>query len=308
MTAANPVLTTSRLLPLAALLSLSGHALAQAPYMDNQGREWRQMAGSTGKTWNQLASVCPTDGITPCNGNLSGLNLTGWTWATQAQVTQLFSEFAPEILNYPSVGGPGYVLSGLGFFEFFKPTFEFYTTFGGYNYITGWTATAAGGQAVTASVSAEYPVFNGSFDVAALADVTSTSNFRGIWAFRQTPFFNLGQALPGTNGAALLKGSGSLAPSAPTTFVVQGGAPNAPAALILGLSQLNLPLFGGTLVPSPDIFIQPLTLNNFGSLTFTAPWPPAFPSGASLYLQTWFLDAGAQQGVAATNAVRIDAP
>jgi hypothetical protein len=297
-----------RLLPITALLILCGSAFAQGPYLDNLGREWRQLAGSTNKTWNQISSICPTDGATPCSGTLGGLNLSGWTWATESQVLELFSEFLPEILNDSSIGGAAYVLPGLGFFSAFKPTFEFYTTFGGYNYISGWTATAAGGQAATASVSAEYPVFYGSFDVGALASVDATSAYRGLWAFRQTPFHNLGQALPGTNGAALLKGSGSLAPGAPTNLQVQGGLPNAPAALILGLSQLYLPLLGGTLVPSPDSFIQPLTLNNFGSLTITAPWPAAFPSGASLYLQTWFLDAGAPQGVAATNAVRIDAP
>jgi hypothetical protein len=297
-----------RALPALALLALSATASAQVAYVDNHGREWRQLSGTTNRTWDQVAALCPTDGVTPCVGTLGSAALDGWTWANEAQVTSMLSDFVPEILTTPSLGGSQYVLIAMYFFGPFQPTWEYYTTFGGYNYLTAWTATAAGGLAATASASAQWPVFHGSFDVGALAATDSVSAFRGVWLYRQTPFSNLGHALPGTNGPALLKGEGSVTPGATTTLRVQNGAPSATALLAIGLSTVNAPVYGGTFVPSPDVVLAPLPLDAYGNLTLITPWPAGVPSGTALYLQSWFADGGAVFGVAATNAIRIDVP
>jgi len=156
-------------------------ASAQVAYVDAQGREWRQVKGTTGRTWNQIATVCPTDGATPCNGTLGSLDLTGWVWATDTQVTELFSEFVPLILEQPSFGGPGHALPAMFFFGSFQPTFEFYTTVGGYNYVSGWTSTASDGIATTAEVSAQWNPFNSLWNVAGLADAATSNANRGIW-------------------------------------------------------------------------------------------------------------------------------
>jgi len=296
---------------LAALVASSVLTLttsAQVAYTDNQGREWRQMAGTTGNTWEAFAAFAPTDGQTPISGSFSGLDLTGWVWATEAQVTSMFSDWVPEITVTPFVGGSAYVLQGLGFFSSFRPTFEYYTTFGGYNYLSAWTATGAGDQASLASVSAQYPVFYGSFAVGDLASKGSADAYRGLWLYRQTPFHNLGFALAGTNGAAVLRGSGALTAGASTTLTVLGGKENAPALVAFGSRAVNVPLLGGTFVPSRDLGVVRTTLDLYGQLTLTGAWPAGIPSGSEVYVQVWFPDAGGPAGAAATNAIRIDVP
>ncbi|MBK6939649.1 MAG: hypothetical protein IPH13_05470 [Planctomycetes bacterium] len=109
---------------LAALAIANRAAVAQVAYVDAQGRQWRQMTGTTGLNWNQVDAVCPNDGVTPCSGMLSGVNTDGWVWATQMQVMELVSETVPEIADTPSVRGSAYDLHGLSFFGGFKPTFE----------------------------------------------------------------------------------------------------------------------------------------------------------------------------------------
>lgn len=283
---------------------------AQAPHVDAQGRQWRQMTGTTFRTWDQIDLLCPNDGITPCQGTLGGVDLTGYVWATRTQVLELLSEFLPEIADALTLGGPSYVLPGLGFFGPFKPTFEFYSTFGGYNYLSGWTATAIGGSAFVPEVSAEYPVFDGYFNLQALAATTSSSAYRGIWLFKPPagPFQNLGNSLPGTYGAPGLVGSGTLAPGSTTTLTIQHGNPNGVALLAIGTSTIHLPTLGGVFVPSPDLVLTGLPLDANGFLSLSAPWPVGVPSGLSFYFQAWIPDVEGPLGVAATNALSVMAP
>jgi hypothetical protein len=189
MPCANPLVPSFRPLALAAAvaLTLAVGGGASAGYIDGQGREWLQVKSFTGKTWQQIDAICPNDGFTPCVGTLSGVNITGFVWATQEQVLSLFAESVPNIVEAGFVGGPGYVVAGLEFFGPFQPTFEFYTTFGGYNYLSGWTATSSNGFAIAPEVSAEYPVFYGGFNTLAEVAVTSSSQFRGAWFFKPAP-------------------------------------------------------------------------------------------------------------------------
>lgn len=293
-----------------AALAFAPPALAQVDYVDAYGREWRRLTDTTGRTWDQIDALCPNDGATPCSGSLGGADLGGWVWATQQQVKELLAQFAPEIAQLPAVGGPGYVLPGLFFFGEFLPTFEFYTTFGGYNYLNGWTSTLAGGLAIAPEVSAEWPVFYGSFDTGAAVATNAVSQYRGAWLFKPAPgpFQTLGSGLPGATGYSVLTGSGTLAAGAPTSLGIANGAANAPALLAIGASAANLPLLGGTFVPSPDLLLTGLSLDATGALALSAPWPAGVPAAVSLYFQAWFPDAGAPAGVAATNALKLTTP
>lgn len=301
--------TTSQLLCTAAFgLLLADLGSAQVAYQDAQGREWRQVKGTTSVTWNALATVCPTDGTTPCTADLGGLALQGWVWATREQVTELFAEFVPAILTQPSVGGPAYTLPGLWFTDVFQPTFEFYTTFGGSKSLSGWTSTFSEGSGSVASVAGAYQPNNGSFSVAGLADPASTSVYRGVWLVRETAFQNLGFGLAGTTGEALLKGSGPLTAGSQVTFTLQAGAPNALAVVALGTSASYVPLLGGTLVPTPEYLLPPVLLNNFGSASLSAPWPAQVAPGTTFFLQAWYADSGAPLGFAASNGLGITQP
>jgi hypothetical protein len=69
-------------------------------YVDSQsGLEWAELDGTTHLTWEQVAGVCGTDGVGVCSSNLGSVELSGWTWATSAQVLTLFvnaSDLTPE--------------------------------------------------------------------------------------------------------------------------------------------------------------------------------------------------------------------
>ena len=90
---------------LASLGTLSTASSSAAPTVD--GREWRELYETTGLSWSQVASVCPTDGETPCSGTVGGKNLTGWTWATADQVRDLMDDHAPGLATAdpPMVSG-----------------------------------------------------------------------------------------------------------------------------------------------------------------------------------------------------------
>ena len=70
-----------------------------------------------------------------------------------------------------------------------------------------------------------------------------------------------------------------------------------------GFAEWNLPLLGGTLVPSPDVYAS-ISVNVDGALDVTIPWP-TLPRGTELTTQTWFFDPGASHLWSASNAVRM---
>src|SRR5262245_39971601 len=86
----------------AATLPMGAEHSIAAPTVD--GREWRELYETTGLSWSQVASVCPTDGQTACSGSVGGRNLAGWTWATADQVRDLMDDHAPALATAePSV-------------------------------------------------------------------------------------------------------------------------------------------------------------------------------------------------------------
>lgn len=169
---------------IALMLSMgAGAAAAQVAYTDGQGRQWRHVTGTTGRSWLEVAAVCGTDGQTLCSGTLGGVDLSGWVWATQEQVTQMLAEFVPEIVKDGAVSGPAYTLPGLGFFNTFQPTWEFYTVVGGFFSLSAWSATESDGLAFVPAVSASYNPHDASFSVIGQAATGSTSSTRGVWLF-----------------------------------------------------------------------------------------------------------------------------
>jgi hypothetical protein len=116
---------------------------------------------------------------------------------------------------------------------------------------------------------------------------------------------NLGFGKAGVAGEPVLTGSGEPVTGNPISIVLERGAPNAPAFLVIGGSRVDLPFFGGTLVPAPSI-VSPLTLSPLGGFTLALPWP-AIPPTFGAYLQVWIQDPAASFGLAASNGLEIDA-
>ncbi len=175
---------------MAVTLTVAATVASAQGYNDGTGREWRQVTTTTGISWSQVASVCPTDGSGPCAGTASGRDLTGWYWASQAEVQEFFALFAPEIADLGCVGGPAYVLSGLSMLDggVISPTWSYYTTFGGYLYVSGWTSTrGTEGNAILGAASAQYPVFDGALCVTGQAAINTIPQFNGVWLWRPVP-------------------------------------------------------------------------------------------------------------------------
>ena len=98
-----------RITALAAAATIAAPACAQwnaVAYVDSQGRSWRQLSFSCGASWNQVASMCSSDGATPCAGVLNGHPIDGWVWATRAQVEALLVELGAAVDPADCATGP----------------------------------------------------------------------------------------------------------------------------------------------------------------------------------------------------------
>jgi hemolysin type calcium-binding protein len=170
--------------PALALVVLACSAAPAAAAFPDDGKRWRQVRDTSGVTWNQVAAVCPTDGVTRCSGVAGGRDLTGWIWATDAQVVALMGHYEPSILTAdpPSVSGPELLIQAISFLEDMKPTFFF----SGYpttvSTVSGWTASDVPGSVGGAGY--QHPIFNGSFGVGASAPPDEPSSWRGTWLWR----------------------------------------------------------------------------------------------------------------------------
>src|SRR2546422_580018 len=178
-------------------LAISGiTAEAAASGNDNHGKEWRQLTETVGLSWNQVAQVCPRDGVSPCTGVVEGRDLTGWVWATDLQVITLFSYYEPDILTSPSISGMQYFFTATPFLSFLRPTFSFAITYQSGQFTSGWTASVdAAGSPIFGSVSVgTTPVsVGGSFSVVPRSDPNEVPFNRGVFLWRDT---GLGSGAP----------------------------------------------------------------------------------------------------------------
>jgi len=116
-----------------------------------------------------------------------------------------------------------------------------------------------------------------------------------------------GGALPGEHAPAL-EGSGGEAAGQSIALVLREAAATVPATLVAGTSASLQAFKGGTLVPSPDLLITGLLTDTGGGLHLQAALPPNLPPGLQLWVQLWVPDAGAPEGLAASNALCLLVP
>ena len=115
--------------------------------------------------------------------------------------------------------------------------------------------------------------------------------------------------MAGTQGIPTLSGFGPLTQNSAIQLTLHVARPNvAGSALIVGFAPVNLPLFGGLLVPSPDLVLLPLPTDANGGWSLATTWPAAVPSGVSIYFQTWLPDPLGASGYAACNALLAVSP
>jgi hypothetical protein len=121
-------------------------------------------------------------------------------------------------------------------------------------------------------------------------------------------WIDVGKALAGTNGEATLSATGTIIMDEPYEFSLSNGLPSTPVFLILGLSELCVPLKGGFLVPAPDFTIIGLATDAGGDMVLAGDWPTGFPGPWEAYFQVWWVDGGGAQGFAASNGLQAQVP
>ena len=139
----------------------------------------------------------------------------------------------------------------------------------------------------------------GPFGIAAfIAEIPSASEH---WT-------DLGGGLAGTAGIPELSGTGPLTAGSPTSVVLSQGKPGAPAALVVGLTAVNLPFKQGVLVPHPNVLLNVPALSPAGAMVLNFHWPAGLPAGFSLYWQVLISDAAAPAGFAISTALESTTP
>ena len=170
---------------MATVAGASAHVASASIDNDATGKRWRALTETTGLTASQVATVCHRDGMTACSGAVGAKDLTGWVWATDAQVRTLFGEYAPAILTAvpPVLSSADLLMPAMNFLGEMGATFSFT----GYNFhstfASGWTSTKdAAGLPVVGSVDfGWYPIL-GSFALRSRADTASSQV--GVWLWR----------------------------------------------------------------------------------------------------------------------------
>jgi subtilisin family serine protease len=137
-----------------------------------------------------------------------------------------------------------------------------------------------------------------------IANALESLNSVGTWV-------DLENGLAGTSGIPALVGSGTLIEGDPISLSMTDARPNALSWLVVGMVTVNLPFYGGTLVPgfqAPEGLFVALPTTGTGTLDVGGTWPAAVPPGFSLYVQVWIDDPAAIFGVAGSNAVSGTTP
>ena len=156
---------------------------------DTHGKEWRQLVDTTGVSWEQVAQVCPRDGVSACAGVAGGRDFAGWIWATESEVTELFSYYTEDILTSSSVEGQQYFFPASSFLTAFRPTFSMFLTYQSAEFAAGWTSsTDPAGLPVAGSVGTGTTgvSFGGSFGFASVSDPAAIDRTRGVFLWRPT--------------------------------------------------------------------------------------------------------------------------
>ena len=83
---------------LALVVAVGASGAASAMPVTVGSNQWQQVGDFGFVTYNQIATVCAvSDGA--CTGSLSGIDLTGWTWASAQDVFDLFTFLGAPIVD-----------------------------------------------------------------------------------------------------------------------------------------------------------------------------------------------------------------
>ena len=119
---------------------------------------------------------------------------------------------------------------------------------------------------------------------------------------------DVGGGLAGAGGIPALSGSGCPAQGETFGIDLTGAAPDAVAYPILGYKRSDMPLLGGTLIPTPDVFAAPRLTDGNGDIAIGGTWTLPPLSGLYVYVQFWVTDPSGPVGFSASNGLLVRIP
>ena len=128
-----------------------------------------------------------------------------------------------------------------------------------------------------------------------------------VYAVQVEPVAALGHALGGSAGEPRLTGTGSLEAGSPLQLRVEDAKPDTPVFFVVGTEAIALPLFGGVLLPKPDLVLK-RTADGSGAAELNVTWPSGIAADTPTYVQVWVPDPAGPAGWAASNALSLIAP
>ena len=117
------------------------------------------------------------------------------------------------------------------------------------------------------------------------------------------PLLDLGKQLEGQTWPIQVA-AGSFASGTPFAFGLSNAPPAGSAFHVVGLTALNAPFKGGTMVPLPFLITGPWPINAQGQASIAGLWPSG-PAGLQILAQFWMADAAGPAGFASSSAVRV---
>ncbi len=119
---------------------------------------------------------------------------------------------------------------------------------------------------------------------------------------------DLGQGLAGVSGNPVLSGTGDMSALSTIGLNLSNANPSSSVLLVIGLSELDLPALGGTLVPSIFLILPIGSTDGSGNLNLSGTWPSGVPSGFKTYYQEFIFDGTAPKGLSGSNGLAGVAP
>ncbi|MFT5284113.1 MAG: hypothetical protein ACI8TQ_000269 [Planctomycetota bacterium] len=148
---------------------------------------------------------------------------------------------------------------------------------------------------------------DGNYNLAADVNADGLINGTDLELYRGK-FTDLGNQLVG-DFAPTFSASGSLAPGASFALSFSNMPESTTAFAFFGTTAINVPFFGGTLVPSGTTLVKfPTPAISTNTFVINASLAPGLPTGTQIYGQAWFADPGGVQGASATNALLLETP
>lgn len=126
-------------------------------------------------------------------------------------------------------------------------------------------------------------------------------------AYRKNAWTQLAGGISGVTGEPVLTGLGTLTGGNAVTLRAANAPPSSIGWLIVGGSEINAPVFGGTLVPALDASVFAV-LDAQGSWSIQFPWPAGYGPGTGFWWQFAAVDPATPFGFSASDALRSNIP